>query len=109
MAFEPISHASTEYVRVVVRAKREGSSLDVSVDTVEMAFVLDDGSSIDDADWNVGLWETNALVDPPIYTALCLIGPDAVELAVGEYIVYVRVTDNPEEPVLRVPGILPIT
>lgn len=113
MSFDPISSTSLEYVPVDVRAKQAGVVIDPTGDTVQMAFVSDTDTTPandDTAVWNSASWETNSTTTPHTYTALCLVGPGgSVTLTEGNYAVFVKVTDNPEVPVKRVPGLLTVT
>lgn len=67
-------------------------------DTVQMAFVAA-GTLPGGGDWNNADWQTPDPGDRT-FTARCMIGPGAVELAPGIYHVFVKVTDNPETPVI---------
>lgn len=90
-----IASASTEYVKVQV-VKDDGSN--PTTDTVVMAFLLD-GVDPQDADWLSADWQT--IQD--CYYARCLIGPGGTtELVTGTYVVWLKITDNPEIPVKRV-------
>ena len=93
-----VSSLSLEYVRVAVRATANGSAVDVSADTVTMAFPL---AGVDPSvgDWKTSSWETDATSSPTVYYARCLVGPSGtVTLAEGTYDVWVKITDNPEVP-----------
>ena len=91
-----ISSESLEYVKVWVDAKRSGVSFDPTGDNVEMAFTT--GPDVEEADWNESSWETIGRK----YYARCLVGPGgAIELEDGSYEVWVRITDDPEIPVLK--------
>lgn len=91
-------HDSLEYVRVAVSAKDQGESVDPTGDTVQFAFTI---ASEDPVTWNAGTWET----DGSKFFARCLIGPGEVELYPRLWSVWVRITDNPEIPVIRAGGI----
>lgn len=84
---------STEYLKTYVAAKDPvtGSSADVSSDVVEMAFA-GVGAKPEPADWKPATW-----LAPSV--AGLLVGPSGLALAVGSYSWWVRVTDNPEQPV----------
>jgi hypothetical protein len=91
-----ISSESLEYIKVWVDAKRSGASFDPTGDVVEVAFTT--GPDIVEEDWNEGSWE----VIGRKYYARCLVGPGGtIELDDGSYQVWVRITDNPEIPVLK--------
>lgn len=89
-----ISSMSKEFVLVPVAAKEEGLPIDPTSSPVEMAFAPAD---TDPEEWNAATWETAGSK----YYARCLVGPGVVELEKGLLQVWVRVTDNPEVPVLR--------
>lgn len=76
-----------EYISVPVSA----SGLDISTDPVELAFMQDVEPT--DADWVAADWVAGA--------ARVLIGAAGVVLLPGTYTVWVRITDNPEVPVLQ--------
>jgi hypothetical protein len=92
-----LSALSKEWVKVPVQVTESGVGRDPTGDTVQMAFVAH-GVNPGSSDWKAAAWETA----DGIYLARCLVGPAAVVLAVGTYAVWVKVTDNPEVPVLRV-------
>lgn len=84
-------------VQVPITARLNGSpNYDPTGDAVQLAFIAGTAKPTD-ADWRPGTWG----IDPgPTYLAQCLVGPNAVVLAPGTYQVWVKVTDNPEQPVL---------
>lgn len=87
-----------ELVRVTVSE----DSTDISGDDVQLAF-LAPGEPPTETDWIDADWEAGG----PPYVAKLIVGKDAAaldgaELAVGEYMVWVRVTDSPEIPVRAV-------
>lgn len=92
-----ISHLSKEYVRVPVRATEAGAPVDPTADTVTMAFAA---AGVQPSSWNTASWETDPTATPARYFARCLVGPGAVVLAAGRYVVWLKITDNPEAPVL---------
>lgn len=90
---------STIYLRAKVTAVDEaGSNISIANDAVDFAFMLD-GKTPAVGDWKTGSWGA-----PNV--ARILIGPGAgaaTALTAGnQYQVWVRVTDNPEVPVLQV-------
>ena len=87
---EPISVASTVYL-----AARVYSVVETGTQPVWMALMADT-STPEDPDWETAIW------DPDNVTALLLVGPDSPvgALAPGRYFVWVKVDDNPEEPVM---------
>ena len=53
------------------------------------------------SDWQSGSWDTDSTNILYPYSAKCLVGPaGTITLGIGTYIIYVKVTDNPEIPVL---------
>jgi hypothetical protein len=93
---------STEPVQFAVAATVNGTAYNPTSDTVAVAFAPAQtaGQPPDptSGEWNPAAWE----VDPgPVYWASILVGPlnGGVPLAAGNYICYVRVTDNPAVPV----------
>lgn len=105
--FDPVPHTSVVYLPVeVVPPIRNGVQIDPTGDDVAVAFVST-GTIPADEDFNDAIWNTSG--SPTVYTALCLIGPGAVALDAGAYAVFVKVTDDPEVPVIPCPGILTIT
>ena len=102
-----IVHGTTESVRAKVSFRREGAYVDISQDTVEMAFPAA-GVAVEEGDFNTAAWEVNDEIDPPDYIASCLVGPGGVDLDVGAYDIYVRVTDDPEIPIKQVDDTLDV-
>jgi hypothetical protein len=51
-------------------------------------------------DWKTAAWETDSTTTPATYYARLLVGPGGTAYQAGTYDVYVKVTDNPEIPVL---------
>lgn len=87
-----ITAASKQYVRVPVR---DLTGADPTVDAVAMAFPE---PGTEPTTFYTGSWVTIR----GAYNALCLVGTGgAVALTPGFYDVYVKITDNPEVPVLR--------
>lgn len=93
---------STEPVQVAIAAVSNGAAYDPTGGVVAMAFVPKQASG-QPPDPTSGQWQPASWqVDPgPVYWASILVGPlnGGVVLAAGSYIVYVRITDNPEVPV----------
>jgi hypothetical protein len=71
-------------------------------DTVQFAFTTG-GADPQAGDWKTASWATNITGLPNgVYIAQCLVGPGgAVQLAAGTYQIWVKITDNPEVPVLK--------
>jgi hypothetical protein len=91
---------STEYVQVDVTA--DGGVYDPTAGPVAMAFVVSGNPG--SGDWNTGSWDVPTTGG---YVAQCLVGPGSggVALAPGTYVIWLKVTDNPEVPV-RAVGLL---
>ena len=99
-----ISSLTKEYVRVAVAATEAGAPVIPTGDVVQMAFTVNGADPVG-GDWKSATWETSG----SIYYARCLVGPGGtVALAVGHYLVWVKVTDSPEVPV-RSAGFLDVT
>lgn len=92
--------SSTQYVLVPVDFVVSGVEADPTADTVQMAFVTP-GSSPSVGDWKSATWETTT-GPPASYAARCLVGPSggATTLSAGTFSVFLKITDNPELPVL---------
>ena len=100
-----VSHLSLQYVSVPVSAKTlDGAAYNPTGDTVQMAFMPQATQVPQDSDWQAAVWSTvsrNVLFP---YAANCLIGPGGtIELGIGTYVIYAKITDNPEVPVLQAP------
>ena len=106
MAGVTISHLSTQYVLVPVRAWTQGQPYNPTSLPVAMAFV--NGWS-PPGTWNTAEWAWTAAVNG-YYAAQCLVGPEnsGVDLAAGTYDVWVQVTGTTEVPVINT-GTLTIT
>lgn len=95
-----LSHLSTEYILVPLQATKAGVAYNPSADVVQFAFMPTPTQVPGVSDWVNGLWESSGNIIYP-YNAKCLVGPSgATALTNGSYSVYVKVTDNPEVPVL---------
>lgn len=104
-----MSRLATLYYLVPVSATIAGAAYNPTSDTVQFAFMPQATQVPAPGDWVAGSWEAVAgsLLYP--YSARCLVGPaGTVALAAGRYVVYVKITDNPEIPVL-VAGYLEIS
>lgn len=96
-----LSPLSTEYVEIPVSVVKSGAVVSPTADTVQFAF-MPLGKAPGVSDWHAGDWET--LPGPPaVYMARVLVGPGTggVVVPAGSYVVWVKVTDNPEVPVLQ--------
>lgn len=102
-----MSSLSTEYVLVPVSARVEGILINPTGDEVQFAF-KSDGTDPAPADWLTGSWASTSPLNN-YYQAQILVGPGigGNVLAIGTYVVWLKITDNPEIPV-RQPGTLTI-
>lgn len=102
------SALSTQYVQVQVVAKAP-DGYDPTSDEVQLAFTRETYPQVQPggSDWVTGSWET---FPGPAYWAQALVGPanGGTALTVGTYLVWVKITDSPEVPVLQ-PCLLEIT
>lgn len=90
-----IRASSRDYIGAPIT---EATGINPTTDVVELAFTVDDAAP---TVWTVGVWKTIQ----GRYWALALVGPGgALTLPVGRYWVNVRITDNPEVPVLTSPN-----
>jgi hypothetical protein len=90
---------STNYVQigVVVLAP---SAYNPTADVVQFAFTPSSYPETSPVTWYTGSWVT---YPGPQYWAQCLVGPanGGVVLTLGSYQVWLKITDNPEVPVLQ--------
>jgi hypothetical protein len=104
-----MSHLATEYVLIPVSATRSGRAYNPTADVVQFAFMPTPTQVPGSSDWVTGAWDTDTASVIYPYSAKCLVGPaGTITLGIGTYIIYVKITDNPEIPVL-VPGQLQIS
>lgn len=94
-----LSVVSKEQIQATITSPKDPTGL-----TVAFAFTLTDTAV--GAQWYTGSWDGPAVLqDDGSYRAVaqCLIGPNGgeVELSTGAYVVWVRISDNPEVPVKR--------
>lgn len=108
MAVASIPVLSREYLWVPVTALGEEAA-DLTTLPVEMAFLTTKPpADPDEVDWEAGDWSTT-VPDNATAIARCLMGPGGgVELTVGTYYVWIRITGATERPV-RYSGQLKIT
>jgi hypothetical protein len=102
-----LSTLTTEYVRVPVAAEEDGATVDPTAATVEMAFPAEDVDPVE-ADWQDASWETVTTSSPDTYLARVLVGTGDLDLAAGNYDVWVRITSSPET-VVRKAGRITLT
>lgn len=103
MADYEISAASTEYISYpLINPTVNGLPYDPTADVVQFGFVTaapNTGTS--PSTWVTGSWSTvTPAGSAASYVARCLIGPanSGNVLAVGQWWVWIKVTDNPEVP-----------
>ncbi|BFP50016.1 hypothetical protein KCMC57_63840 (plasmid) [Kitasatospora sp. CMC57] len=99
---------SREYVPYAVTATVAGAPHNPTADLVEFRF-SPVGTDATLATWHTGSWDPTPNPGTSVYTALCLVGPGGtVTLPAGHYNCDVRITDNPEAPVMG-PFLLNVT
>jgi hypothetical protein len=96
-----MSHLATQYVLVPVAAAKSGVPYNPTGDTVQFAFMPTATKVPGSSDWQTGSWDTDTANVIYPYTAKCLVGPaGTITLGIGTYIIYVKIQDSPEIPVL---------
>ena len=96
-----MSHLATQYYLVPVSAAKSGLPYNPTGDTVQFAFMPTPTQVPGNSDWQAGSWDTDTTNILYPYSAKCLVGPSGtITLGIGSYIVYVKITDSPEIPVL---------
>ena len=96
-----MSHLSLEYLVIPVAATQNGNAYNPTGDTVQFAFMPTPTQVPAGGDWVAGSWETDSSDILYPYSARCLVGPGGtIALGIGNYIIYLKITDNPEIPVL---------
>ena len=100
------SALSTQMLQILVTVKSP-SGYNPTGDTVQMAFTPLTYPETSPASWATGSWAT---FPGPAYWAEALVGPanGGTALSLGTYQVWLKITDNPEVPVLQ-PCLLTIT
>lgn len=95
-----MSTASLQYVNVPVNATKSGAPYNPTGDVVQFAFLLSIAGTPQSSDWVSGNWVTLPNYNYP-YACQCLVGPGGTTtLAAGLYVIWVKITDSPEIPVL---------
>ena len=98
-----ISQKSLQYVGIPITAQNlNGTAYNPIGNPVQVAFLMQATQVPQDADWKTAIWAT--LPDNVLYpyAAYCLVGPaGTVTLGTGVYYIYVKITANPEIPVIR--------
>ncbi|MFJ4787573.1 hypothetical protein [Streptomyces sp. NPDC088794] len=105
---QTIDRDSREFVGAEVTATVQGQPYDPTSDPVEFAFTAIGGRPVT---WYEGGWDgQNPIPGTNSYRAQVLVGPGSPgpTLAKGKYAVSIRITDNPEQPVIPV-GQLTVT
>ena len=103
MGYESISFSrlSTQYVSIPVQVTQNGSSHDPTGHNVQFAFMPTPTQLPGNSDWVLAAWTDNPTNILYPYVAQCLVGPSgAITLGTGTYVIYIKITDNPEVPVL---------
>jgi hypothetical protein len=96
-----MSHLATEYVLIPVASTRSGLPYNPTGDVVQFAFMPTATQVPQSSDWQAGSWDTDTTSVIYPYAAKCLVGPaGTITLGIGTYVIYVRIVDNPEVPVL---------
>lgn len=93
------STASLQYIPAQVSALKGGVPYNPTADQVYMAFSPGVATStpVSGLTFYTGTWDTAQ----GAYYALCLVGPGGTTtLAVGTWTVWVKISDNPEIPVI---------
>lgn len=96
-----MSHLATMYVFVPVTATVSGQPYNPTTDPVQFAFMPQATQVPQVSDWVAGSWDTDTASVLYPYSAKCLVGSAGViTLGLGTYVMYLKVTSNPEIPVL---------
>jgi hypothetical protein len=103
-----IDRSSREYVQAAVQATVQGQPYNPTGDVVEFAFTTVSGRP---STWYPGGWDgISPISGSAAYRAQILVGPGSSgpTLTPGTYTVFIRITDNPEQPVIPI-GQLAVT
>jgi hypothetical protein len=103
VGFEQIgmSQLATQYVFIPVTATKSGQPYNPTGDPVVFAFMPTPTQVPQTSDWVAGSWDTDTASVLYPYSAKCLVGPSGViNPGIGRYVIYLKITDNPEIPVL---------
>jgi hypothetical protein len=103
-----IDRSSREFVEAAVKVSMQGEPYNPTGDTVEFAFTEVSGRP---TTWYSGGWDgTGPISGSTAYRAQVLVGPGSTgpTLTPGMYAIFIRITDNPEQPVILV-GQLTVT
>lgn len=95
-----MSSASLQYITVPMNVTKAGVPHDPTGDVVQFAFLLNISGTPALADWVSGSWDTYDNYNYP-FVAKCLVGPGGTTtLTAGTYVIWLKITDSPEIPVL---------
>lgn len=98
------SVSSLQNIRYAVRATVNGIAYNPTGDAVQFGFLpsATNLANVVPSSWVSGDWETDTITGQTAYVATCLVGPggDFAPAASTVYWVWVKITDNPEIPVL---------
>ena len=98
-----VSRLSLQYVGVPVKALAiDGTTFNPTGNAVQMAFMPQATQMPQNTDWQSAIWATRSgnILEP--YAAECLVGPGGtIQLTVGTYVIYVKITGSPEIPVMQ--------
>lgn len=103
-----IDRSSRIAVGATVTATLQGQPYNPTADTVEFAITAVGGRPVT---WYTGEWDgTDPIPGSTSYRAQVLVGPGSTgpTLEPGKYALFIRITDNPEQPVIPV-GQLAVT
>jgi hypothetical protein len=97
------SQLATLYYKVPVSATSAGEPVNPTSLPVVFAFMPQATQVPQSSDWQTGSWETNTSSVLYPYSARCLVGPaGTITLGAATYVVYMKITSDPEIPVLVV-------
>lgn len=98
---QEMSHLSLMDYLVPVSATQAGAAYNPTADVVQFAFMPTPTQVPGNADWQTGSWDTSTASVLFPYNAKCLVGPGGtITLGIGTYVTYVKISDNPQVPVL---------
>ena len=105
-----ISQLSLQYVFVPVSVTAlDGTPYNPTGDTVELAFMPQATQVPSSGDWQTAGWASSTTNVLQPYSAYCLVGPGGtIQLGVGTYVIYVKITDVDEIPVLQAATLLDV-
>ena len=96
-----MNHLATMYVFIPFAVTKSGLPYNPTGDAVAFAFAPTATYVPQNTDWVAGSWDTDTTQVIYPYSAKALVGPaGTITLGIGTYIMYVKVSDNPEIPVL---------